>query len=108
MTPDAINRACAELCGWTGINETGGCPVGFDPQLVEAGQHAVNCVQRVPPFTTSLDAVQMAFKTLTEEQQWWAGFHLAKFGIVNMLLATPFQWCEAILKATGKWEETTQ
>lgn len=91
MKPEAINRACAELCGWKQIDgmwhHPDGTPIGF-----------------TPPFTTSLDAAQMAFKALTDEQQMQAMFALPD-DLGWIFLATPLQWCEAILRAAGKWKE---
>lgn len=102
MTNDQINRACAELCGWKYNgpaalkDEAHGCwicPGNMDHQL-----------EFLPPFTTSLDAAQKAFRALTEEQQMQALLALPD-DLVWIFLATPLQWCEAILKAAGKWEK---
>ena len=99
MTPGSINRACAELCGW-------------EPQP-EGTFHPDNPVGQIPPsFTTSLDSAQMAFKALTKEQQDVAEFTLWKIARkpigqpMFFMGCTPPQWCEAILKAAGKWEES--
>lgn len=99
MTNDAINRACAELCGWRDCYlSQNGEPWGFNAGLSYS--------QALPPFTTSLDAAQMAFKALTEEQQVRASYKIINIAPGSMpMLATPLQWCEVILKAAGKWED---
>jgi hypothetical protein len=53
----------------------------------------------------------MAFKALTEEQQDVAEFTLWKIARkpgkpMFFMGCTPLQWCESILKAAGKLEES--
>lgn len=69
MTKEQKHIKIAEACRWTRINESGGCPIGFDPQLVRAGQHAVNCVQRLPNYFHDLNAMHEAEKML-DAGQW--------------------------------------
>lgn len=55
--------------GWTNINPTGEQPVGFDPDLVRQGEHAVNCVRALPDYFNDLNAVARLEKTLSREQR---------------------------------------
>lgn len=135
MTPDQINRACAELCGWKLAKSAyGDYEVLYRPDGSEC-RHCYNSgdwetlisfgqairYKKLPDFTASLDAAQMAFKALTEEQKkyalyklWFLLFpssdacpedHFLLEDIVLLMLATPLQWCEAILRAAGRWVE---
>lgn len=109
MKPEAINRACAELCGWinvgmwrqTNLDEEKMCgiPPGEKPHWQRP----------VPPFTTSLDAAQRVFMALKPEQKQAADYYLREFmsksGIVHFMPVEPTQWCEAILRSAGLWRE---
>lgn len=121
MNPEAINRACAELCGWKLAKSAyGDYEVLYRPDGSEC-RHCYNSgewetlssfgqalhYKKFADFTTSLDAAQMAFKALTPPQRTDACWLLVELFKQPAMLATPLQWCEAILKAAGKWEETT-
>lgn len=116
MTEEAINRACAELCGWRANGLCG----------PDALHHPTKCACfdgeacKIPRFTQSLDAAQLAFKALTDEQKASASAELGVMlelsnifdwslnDVANVMLATPLQWCEAILRAAGLWKEKTK
>ena len=119
MKPEDINRACAELCGWTGIHLyeddagpsfwSGEPPEDYwktQPPHLKAMRKGYGTT--LPRFTESLDAAQMAFRALAKEQQLGAAFQLCglstKHGGLIAMSATPTQWCESILRAAGRWK----
>lgn len=113
MNTEQINVAMAELDGlkWHG-----------DPAWEREAPYWKNDVHSympLPPYTSSLDAVQRVFGKMTQAQQgevvlklWnlvgteWTATMLMATVVTKCLLSTPLQWCEATLRATGNWKDT--
>ena len=127
MTPEEINQACAELCGWKHVVYTPARQVSASPYNVwipstHVGVRPIDDEgdgkRGIPNFTDSLEAAQMAFNALDENSKVYAIGSLLKMlnlqcafvvGITSvvelMTKITPAQWCEVTLKAVGKWRE---
>ena len=117
MTPEQINRACAELCGWKlapWSKDDRGRPMEPVEMWFAPGETIPHEMFPLHRFTTSLDAAQMAFKSLSEEEQEACTSILCDLvafdsegwtetQVVKLMKATPAQWCEAILRAVEKW-----
>jgi len=77
MTDQETNIAIAEACGWRNVRMTRGCPFWGDSE----GQLKYNaiggsppnapleCLEEIPNYTGSLDAMSEIEGTLTEEQR---------------------------------------
>lgn len=65
----------------------------------------------LPRYLTSYDAIipliqkQPKYVKEAVAAPWWTEFNTDISDMVDMLNATPFQLCEALLRATGKWVE---
>ena len=113
MTPQEINAAMAELDGWKLEDfPVGACWYNPDSPLCEDGQ----CVSEEdrPDYTTSLDAVAGVRIKLSEPQfECYLGelknaVAPKEFSVLSALLsANALEHCTAILKACGKYKETT-
>lgn len=125
MTQEAINRACAELCGWKNVRMHYGTMVDARYRDELIGDHEIfGSAWRIPNYTASLDAAQMAFRALHMPRRKAQAIHILSIDILKLcplagdyfmaqevdvcaiMLATPLQWCEAILRAACRWEES--
>ena len=111
MTPDAINTAIAELCGWKDMQRS--LP-SMGARLV--GWHADNgesTGRPIPNYCGSLDDMALAEATLTDDQ-FYQYYHELTSDIFlareirqkrRAVLATAAQRAEAFLRVHRKWEE---
>ena len=103
MTPQQINAAIATDLGWKVCLGTRDMPPVWEPK--ESGWTTEL------EFTHSLDAIRAAamerFRTLEEERAFGIelGTLTQKCNFAQWKL-TPADWCEAYLRAVGKWSET--
>jgi len=118
MTPEEIRIAMAETEGYTKIHMSRGRPFSDDDE----GQSRYNdwcggtpdCksyIDKIPQYD-SLDDIQRVFKGLTLAQRQSAAWSAARMLVeqgnsipCSEFEATPAQWCEAILRAIGRWRE---
>lgn len=99
MTPEAKRIAIAEACGWRDIEPVLTMPpVGNPPRKLS---------QKIflPDYVNDLNAMQMAFGSLNEEQKRLCVYYVIKLLKTGQFLfdATAAQWAEAFLRTTGKW-----
>lgn len=123
MTDQEKIEALARMEG-TGLHEwskpVGEQCIGFVPQCqnccllaTESGAEDLCIAPTIPPYLTSHDALQPLLEKMTEEE--WlrfgnlilgqTGFHNRWFHPKPILLMTPEQKADAILKTYGKWTE---
>ena len=111
MTPEQINRVCAELHGWK-HNKYYDSEHGRRAWVQPDGRNVWE--DQLPKYTESLKDAQELFKSLTEEEQEACASILCDLvafdsegwtetQVVKLMKATPAQWCEAILRAVEKW-----
>lgn len=109
MTPEQINRAIAQACGWRSM------PFDhwLDPQGEVRGCFGAGDEQKfLPNYHGDLNATVEATKTLTEDQYWPTFYdHLSAvtggdYNMRKMNEATAAQRAEAFLKTLGLWEES--
>ena len=117
MTPEQKIIAIAEFEGWKLINSTGQIPVGMKPPF---DRPAIECVDALPPYLTSRDAICGAVARLDDDKNRVFSHMLRDivFGIkpevgishivdiraeeiTNMILATPAQLADALLLTLG-------
>lgn len=114
MTPEQINRLCAELDGLKAVEEDDLWSLkyadGRYAQYPRGGISEEHCWRVCcPDYTTSYDAII----PLIQKQQGYIAADLFMWlndqphiEYPEPLYATPRQLCEALLRALGKWEET--
>ena len=96
MTDQQINAAIADECGWTGVNAAHRS--GKAPRADYVG------VEFIPDYSTDLNAMHEAEKTLTAKQ--FEDYLMEFFDVIHEpMLATARQRAEAFLRTLGKWEE---
>lgn len=99
MTNDQINRAIAEVCGWT---EIGICDCGFKISGIPPYRSAHK--KHIPDYCADLNEMHDAEKTLTDDQ--WHDYVENVGGFCQQVMyATARQRAEAFLRTIGKWEE---
>lgn len=100
MTTDRINAAMAELEGLRVVTHDG---------VLCSAQPWPEIARPLDDYTADLNATQRVFRTLDNSSRISAiNIVIALCGTLPysaLALATPLQWCEAILRATGKWED---
>lgn len=102
MTTEQQIKALAELDGWKSREHIS--PIDNKTVIGLWYLKDTQCVSILPPYLTSYDAIIPVIQKQTNEVKADVWFRL---GCVNWgwLDATPAQLCEALLRATGKWEE---
>lgn len=110
MTPEEINQACAELCGFYQDRRRVAGDLGYTDDWEDCWRDKEGKeLHSLPSFTTSIDAAQKVFRALpTMRQRAEANTILADIGLneaSSFMSLTPVQWCEATLRAAGKWRE---
>ena len=97
MTPEQINIAIAEACGWKPHYSMD----GFGEHPVYAPHH----MQRLPNYTTDLNAMHEAEKMLDYRQRCDYEETLQLICNYRHTFATAAQRAEAFLKTIGKWTD---
>ena len=112
MTPEQINIAIAEACGW---NDVGFSP-SWDAVIGTRYEEGTETYAIVPNYCTDLNAMHKAEKTLDFSQCKRFTEHLKTIGDANAELmgheAENFDWhstamqrAEAFLRTFNKWED---
>ena len=114
MTPNEINVAIAEACGWTGIYCSAIQRGPFKPRFYGVSPDGNN--RLVPNFCGDLNACAEMVKSLASSQRRTYTQNLYDivcgmaapesddwFYVTN---ATPKQRCETFLRSLGMWKET--
>lgn len=105
MTDDKINKAIAEACGWTEIQDSGVWHHhklwGYPP--LKPGQGG-NSFHYLPDYCNDLNAIHEAEKVLTQKQITDYVIEVMQF-LHEPMLSTARQRAEAFLRTLGKWEE---
>lgn len=104
MTEQDQIKALAELDGWVDTAQNG---------YVEHLAYRWNLVGTTiykpepPPYLTSYDAIIPLIQKQSEDMVEIVHYELLRLLATHylILLATPAQLCEALLRATGKWKE---
>ncbi len=104
MTPTEIRIAMAELEGWVRNKHNPAYWSGPN------GESTISIP--IPDYANDLNSVHRVVNLLTEAQR------MEFLGVLNKILlppsdwfpkriveSTPLQWCEACLRATGKWRD---
>ena len=112
MTPDQQIKSLAELDGFSEIIKIGGRLCGKTKELPDIVRTMLGDPSFVvlPDYLGSYDAIvpliqkqnyavrSEIFNSFDTDKGWTSQ-------AVDMLLATPAQLCEALLRATGRWTE---
>lgn len=86
MTPDQINRAIAELCGWF--------------------ISAITRDSDIPNYYESLNACAEFEQPMNHAQlSGYVALLIRKLGVDEAIIAPATQRCEAFLRLHGKWTE---
>lgn len=118
MTPEEINIAIAEHCGWTEIITT-----PSDPQSPKGRECAgANWGKPIPNYHGDLNAMHEAHKNLNRHHRRCFLAHImnatgifpwaktldnaaTRLAFVNLINATAAERAEAFLRTVGKWKE---
>ncbi len=100
MTPDAIDCAIAEFCGWTEIR-----PVDVDGRRYGTRPNSEGCryrVEMIPSYHKCLNACHEMEKSLINNRDQWIDYLEG----INCEPDAPAIWrCESFLRTIGKWQE---
>ena len=112
MTDEQINKAIAEVRGWTecehveSIGLTKGYPPVYDP--LSYGTYE-NGMAQIPNYTGCLNAIHEVEKVLTRYQQTVTYsdnlIKIVGYGTFDSIHATARQKAEAFLRTLARWEE---
>lgn len=106
MTNDQINRAIAEVCGWTDIHDSGPWHNhklwGYPPELPGQGG---NAYKYIPDYCADLNEMHEAEKACRVDRNWIYLNELDLVCRVDAVYATARERAEALLRTLGKWEE---
>lgn len=117
MTEAEMNRAAAELCGWSNIHPSGAVyGSGMEGYRNEyAARNGLH--EHIPDYCHDRNALPELWQTLIKSGAFgefiptlfphgdeWDWFHAVKM----TLEVTPLRFVEAALRATGRWKEETQ
>jgi hypothetical protein len=119
MKPQDIIKAIAKLDGWTRKPEfdyLAQLPTWDPRKILEQWEKDGSLTDKLPPYLTSRDAIVPVIEKQDYGTQLRFIRELAKIVIADrwherenyamqLLKATPFQLCEALLRATNKWIE---
>lgn len=101
MKPEEQIKALAELDGWEWKSNIHGVEVWHPPGIAEWQYY-----DKLPPvkYLTSYDAIIPLIKKLNQPH---CLVHYDNDPLQGgaMIIPTPAQLCEALLRATGKWKE---
>lgn len=123
MTTEQQIKALAELDGWRIVNSYQSIQDGQDINWWRRDESSfTDCVDReLPHYLTSYDAIIPLIQKMNVHKRndliaslwkicgnepsinFWNEYNFR--GLFSMLVATPAQLCEALLRATGKWIE---
>ncbi len=118
MTPEYQRIAIAEKCGWMSIQKSG----RLDGQLVGYPPNGLLKRQEIPDFTSDLNAMREAWKTLNTDQRAKFAEELAYIvlGVINdprtefvfsrcslslFANAAAHEHAESFLRALGLWQD---
>jgi hypothetical protein len=110
MTPEQINIAIAEHCGWTGPYQQEWvpdiCPTGGDYWCF-AATDAEGCRSPLPSYYHDLNTMHEAEKTLTlqEKIEYYRLLIECQVGEQFVFQIPAAQRAEAFLRTVGKWED---
>lgn len=96
MNTEQINMRCAELDGYENIRINDRNLAIFTKPFLVGDRNT--CLRAIPDYTTSYDAII----PLIQKQS--NGVMLGLLQRIDWKM-NPAQLCEALLRATGKWEE---
>lgn len=115
MTPEQINEAIAEKCGWVEAFPLGGTPHkrtrdgGILLPYYWIHEPTGKRTTTIPNYHGDLNAMHEAEKVLFEDEAIWAKYRdeLYKFYLKNDTFSpSAAQRAEAFLKTLGLWEES--
>ena len=117
MKPKDQIKTIAELDGWNKESEP--CPAN-EVWGTSGNKPRWNFIHQLPPYLTSRDAIVPVIEKQSTNIRLEIGIQLAimrrelhgyptdnnvEGWIIVALIATPFQLCEALLRATNKWKD---
>ena len=100
MSNEQINRAIAEVCGWT---EIGSCDCGFKISGMPPYRSAHK--KHIPDYCADLNEMHEAEKTCRVDRNWIYLNELDLVCRVDAVYATARERAEALLRTLGKWKE---
>ena len=112
MTPQQIDQAIAEACGWVEVHSTIGNPstlYGWHPDKHPKSQYLDETL--IPRYATDLNAMHEAEKTLSAGDNYYlrGGNYYARLAEIcsdrSRIRATAAQRAKAFLQTVGKWED---